>query len=50
MRALDKVRNRKRRKLEQVEMARNGSGEEDVRRERGFGDRDESLSVSIRLS
>lgn len=50
MRASDKVRNRKRGKLEQVEMDRNGNGEKDVRRERGFEDRNESLSASIRLS
>lgn len=31
-------------------MARNGSGEKDAGTERGFGDKDESLSVSIRLS
>lgn len=50
MRALDKVRNRKRGKLEQVEMDGNENCEKDVRGERGFEDRDESLSASIRLS
>lgn len=48
--ALDKVRNGKRGKLEQVEMDRNGNCEKDVRRERGFEDGNESLSASIRLS
>lgn len=47
---MDKVRNGNRGKLEQVEMDRNGNGEKGVRRERGFEDRNESLSTSIRLS
>ena len=34
VRALDKVRNRKRGNLEQVEMDRNGNGEKDERRQR----------------
>lgn len=35
MRALDKVRNGRQGKLEQVEMDRNGNGEKGIRTERG---------------
>lgn len=48
VRALDKVKNGKRGKVEQVQMDSSGNGEKDVRRgERGFEDGDESLSASI---
>lgn len=44
VRALDKVRNGNRGKLEQAEMDRNGNGKKDIRRERVFADRNESLT------